>query len=131
MKRDSFIPSPVREQLDLFPVPPAAPRMTLVERIHHVAFSDLVKAEVLSIVQSRVGEWLSWRDFRSVIDRHSIGSCFGHLLHHLSRAGLLLEQECYFGSRYPWEGNYQGYSTRWAALGTEGPLVLTEVCNGG
>jgi hypothetical protein len=96
-----------------------------------LAFSDEVKEEVMQIVQARAGEWLAWEAFRSIIEKHKIGSCFGHLLHRMVRDGQLLEQIWYFGSEHPGQGNYLGFGGRWGSIGTEGPRVLTYTCGGG
>lgn len=119
----------LREQLDLFDLlapPTAAPnpparRLTHVEKIYAIAFSEKVKSELVQFANARAGEWLSGRDFHPVIDKHGISSCFGHVLSHLARAGTLLTQECCWGSDKPGNDNYFGYENRYAAIGTEGP----------
>lgn len=108
---------------------PQVPRLGHVERIWQLAFSDEVKAEVMRVFQSKGNQWLDWNDFRTIIDRHKIGSCFGHLLGRMARDGLILEQLRYHGAQYPGDGQgvYEGFSSRYAAIGTDGPLVVTHV----
>lgn len=117
-------PDLMQQQIDLFPPALPAPHLSHVERMWQIAFSAEVRAEVLAIFAARSGEWLDWKDFRSVIDKYKISSWFGHVLSRLVREEVILEQIRYFGSDRPGDGNYMGFHRRWASLGTEGPLVV-------
>ena len=123
-------PSLMQRQIDLFGAEPPARRLPYVERMWKIAFSDQVRTEVLALIATRSGEWLDWEDFRPIIDKYKIGAWFGHLLFRLSQENALLEQRRYFGSQYPWEHNFLGSGCRWAAIGTQGPLIVVGACNG-
>lgn len=125
-----MLPELMQQQIDLFAPTPPAQNLTFVQRMWTVAFSDEVRAEVLAIIAARRGEWLDWRDFRPVIEKYKISSWFGHVLFRLVQENLILEQQRYYGSQHPWEGNYLGFGCRYAAIGTEGPRVVVGVCNG-
>ncbi len=76
-----------------------------------------VKAAVLEIAASRPQEWLSWEDFRPVMEKHDISACFGHVLFAMVRDGCLVEQKIYIGkgigAETPGSTNYQGYYSKW------------------
>lgn len=82
-----------------------------------------VAEEVLAIARSRPTEWLTWGAFRTVIERHQIGFCFGQVLSCLVRAGHLDEERVYFGrgigAEKPGSPNYRGFGHQWRAAGRE------------
>lgn len=112
-------------QLNLFEASaPSAPRRLgggppCVELMWERARSPDVEIETLAIAAARPDEWLSWNDFRAVIEKHKIGSCFGHILFGYVRAGKLLEKKVYngkgIGAEQPGSENYRGYYCKWRA----------------
>lgn len=123
-------PDLMQQQIDLFPAPAPVRHLSHVERMWAITFSDEVKAEVLALISARGAVWLDWKDFRAIIDKYKISAWFGHLLGRLSREGLILRQDRYYGSQHPGDGNYVGFGSRFASLGTEGPLVVVGVSDG-
>lgn len=57
-----------------------------------------------------------------MIQQHQIGSCFGHVLSGMARAGLIREQTVYYGkgigAEKPGSPNYQGFGHKWSDLST-------------
>lgn len=110
-------------QLDLFPAPAPASALAggppSVQRTWGRATAPAVRDETLAILAARRGEWLSWRDFRTVIDRHQISSCFGHVIGCFAREGLCQERNVYHGkginAERPGSPNYAGFSCEWSA----------------
>lgn len=111
-------------QLSLFPAQERKPSrggMPLsVERMWERAQTPAVREETLAILVARRGEWLGWNDFRSVIDRHQISSCFGHIISGFAREGLLQERKVYLGKGIgadrPGSPDYMGYKNEWSAV---------------
>lgn len=57
--------------------------------------------ELVMRLNERPGEWLAWRDFADIRERHDIGCCMGHVLFSLSQASRVLRKEIYFGAERP------------------------------
>lgn len=59
------------------------------------------------------GQWLAWRDFADIRERHQIGFCLGHVLHALTTEGRALVKNIYFGAERPGDPfkPYLGYDS--------------------
>lgn len=90
-----------------------------VQRRLQLAFTEPVKLELLAVTSARPDEWLNWRDFRAVMEKHQIGFCMGHVLSQLVREGRLQEKKVYFGNgleaERPGSPDYKGYTHNWRA----------------
>lgn len=112
-------------QLPLF-APEPAPEIRLgggppdVQRRFALAMTEPVKLELLAVAAERPAEWLGWKDFRAVMEKHQIGFCMGHVLFNLVRAGRLQEKVIYLGKGLeadkPGSPDYQGYKNEWKAI---------------
>jgi hypothetical protein len=90
-----------------------------VQRRRQLAFTEPVKLDLLAVAASRPDDWLRWRDFRVVMERHQIGFCMGHVLFQLVQEGRLQEKKVYFGkgieAERPGSPDYKGNGTEWRA----------------
>lgn len=113
--------------LELFPAAPSQRRSGchMDARLAH-AFSDGVRREVLAVFRNKPMQWLDWRDFRPLMDKHQISFCFGHILFRLVSQGEILEKRIYFGTEAIGP-NYLGFGGKWASLGTPGPYVEARI----
>ena len=75
------------------------------------AFSTDVDQAVMAIFAAKPAEWLEWKDFKSVINKYKISSCFGHVLYWISRHGKTIEKHIYFGADHPGLPNYLGFKS--------------------
>ena len=86
------------------------------------ASSPAVEASVLDVCAARKGEWLGWCDFRGVIEKYQISSCFGHVTSRMAREGLIREKTIYhgkgIGAENPGSPNYQGFGHKYSGLST-------------
>lgn len=116
-------------QLDMFPPPQVAQALERrygmprsVALMWERASSPAVEASVLEVCAARKGEWLSWNDFRAVIEKYQISSCFGHVTSGMARAGLIREKTVYLGkgigAEKPGSPNYRGFSCKYSDLST-------------
>ena len=114
-------------QLDMFPPRQVAQKRSLrcgkpqgVELMWERASSPAVESAILDVLAARQGEWLGWCNFRAVIDKYQISSCFGHVLSGMARAGVIREQTVYhgkgIGAEKPGSPNYQGFGHQYSAL---------------
>lgn len=91
-----------------------------VERRWNLAFSPEVKAEILQIIQARPMKWLSWKDFRVIIEKYKIGFCLGQVLSSLAQSGQIEVKKVYLGrgigADRPGSGNYEGYTHNYRAV---------------
>lgn len=81
-----------------------------VQAAHARAFSDLVLGEIEARLNERPGEWLEWRDFDDIRDRHDIGCCIGHAKYYLSHIGRAIRKNIYSGSEQLGP-DYRGFYT--------------------
>jgi len=83
------------------------------------ALSQEVEIALIELAAARPDDWLGWSDFHAVMNEYQIGSCMGHVLGRIARAGLLREQKVFLGkgigAETPGSGNYQGYTHKWRA----------------
>src|SRR5688572_18382890 len=107
-------------QLALFDGPKANAVATTItvagahaDRIWARAKTPEVERETMAVFRTRQNEWLAWRDFKAIIDRHQIGSCFGHVLCGYVERGLIIEKHIYLGrgleADRPGSKDYQGF----------------------
>lgn len=89
-----------------------------VERRWNAAFSEPVKAELVTRLNERIGESLSWHDFDDIRERHQIGFCMGHVLHGLVHDGRAIEKNIYFGAERPGDPfkSYLGYTSVYSSI---------------
>lgn len=94
-------------QMSLFEQPATAPARRVggappgVQRRWDQALSEPVKAELVARLNERPGQWLEWRDFADIRERHQIGFCLGHVLHGLVHAGRAVDKKIYYGAERP------------------------------
>jgi hypothetical protein len=90
-----------------------------VQKRFQLAFTEPVKLDLLAVAASRPDDWLQWRDFRVVMERHQISFCMGHVLFQLVREGRLRERKVYLGkgieAERPGSADYKGYGNEWKA----------------
>ena len=83
------------------------------------ARTPAVEGDILDALAARKGEWLWFRDFWAVIDKHQISCCAGHTLSRMARAGLIRERAVYYGNgigaEKPGSPNYQGFGCQYSA----------------
>ena len=124
-------------QFDMFPPPQEpqkqSPRYGVSRSVALMwdrANSPAVQVSVVEVCTACKGEWLDWNQFRAVIEKYQISSCFGHVLSGMARAGLIREQTIYhgkgIGAEKPGSPNYQGFGHKYSALSTN----KTVVCDG-
>ncbi|WP_299538262.1 hypothetical protein [uncultured Herbaspirillum sp.] len=97
-------------QLELFQRPPARDSRDIARE---KAFSIEVEQEILAVFSSRPEEWLSYSDFRELIDKHKIHSWLGHVLHRIAREGKLQTSRLYYGAEWPGDPDYRGFDDRY------------------
>lgn len=116
-------------QLGLFTEPVPARRIggqpPDVERRWNLAFSEPVKAELVTRLDERIGAWVSWNGFADIRERHKIGFCMGHVLHSLVREGRAVEKNIYYGAERPGDPfkPYLGFNTVYSSA-EHGPAPL-------
>lgn len=109
-------------QLALFDEPKTATRLgggpPDVQRRVQLAFSEAVKAELVTRLNEHAGQWLAWRDFADIRERHQIGFCMGHVLSALAREGRALVKNIYFGAERPGDPfkPYLGFTSVWSSV---------------
>ena len=82
-----------------------------------ITYSEPVKLELLAVAAAKPERWLGWDDFAVVRDKYGIGSCMGHVLHSLVRAGQLRELIVWYGAERPGlDREYLGYGSRWRTI---------------
>lgn len=123
MKRDLFEIQAASLTLDLFPAaaPVAVRNRHSSDAKWEIAFSAPVREQILAVFTAKPARWLEWADFRSIIDDHRIGFCFGHVLFRLCQEGVIAGKRIYYGARRPGDPNYLGYGDKWGTLDTPGP----------
>lgn len=89
-----------------------------VQRRMQLAFSEPVKAQLVTRLNERIGQWLSWKDFADIRERHQIGFCMGHVLASLARDGRALVKDIYFGAERPGDPfkPYLGFTSVWSSV---------------
>lgn len=96
-----------------------APRRSSRDLEWERGFSQEVELALIAVAMSRPEDWLGWKDFRAVMDKHQISGCMGYVLGRIARAGLLQQRNVYLGkgigAEMPGSGNYQGYKNEWRA----------------
>ena len=101
-------------QLTLFEQPAPARQLgggpPSVQAAHARAFSDLVLGELEARLNERPGDWLEWRDFQDIKERHNIGCCIGHAKFHLAHSGRAIAKNVYYGSEHLGP-DYRGFNT--------------------
>jgi hypothetical protein len=96
-------------QLDLFSV--GLTSKSIQQQRNDFAWSPTVREELMQLFQSRAGEWLEPFDFMPLATKYGIGHLIGHVVSQMSREGLVKKEDRYFGSKFPWEGNYRGFKS--------------------
>lgn len=88
-----------------------------VERRWNLAFSEPLKAELVARLNERTGQWLTWRDFDDIRERHQIGFCMGHVLYGLALAGRAMKKDVYYGAERPGDPfkPYLGFYSIWSS----------------
>jgi hypothetical protein len=125
-------------QLSLFEQPAPAPALWSggappgVQRRAELAFSEPVKAELVARLNERPGEWLEWRDYADIRERHQIGFCLGHVMFRLSMEGRALRKEIYFGAERPSDPfkPYLGFKSVYSSV-EHGPAPCTSCAKSG
>ncbi len=115
-------------QIDMFPPPQVAqaqaptPRYGMPRSVALAwerASSPAVESAIIDVVSTRKGEWLGWNDFRAVIEKYQISSCFEHVLSGMARERLIREKTIYhgkgIGAEKPGSPNYQGFGHKYSA----------------
>lgn len=87
------------------------------------AYSPACQRAMIRLVNSRIGQWLGWNDFRDIRDKYNISCCMGHALYALSRAGRIAAKDVYYGAERPgMKEPYLGFNTIWGSI-EHGPAV--------
>lgn len=116
-------------QLALFeesvPVRPVGGAPPGVQRRTDLAFSEPVKTELVVRLNARPGQWLEWRDYADIRERHQIGHCLGHVLFSLYMEGRALRKEIYFGAERPGDPfkPYLGFKSVYSSI-EHGPAPI-------
>jgi hypothetical protein len=106
-------------QLALFAPESASVRRPQLEITHEKICSSEVERDVMAIFTAKPTEWLDWNDFRSVIKKHEVSSCLGHILSRISGSGKTIDKNIYFGSDHPGKPNYLGFKCVYMLAGGE------------
>ena len=96
-------------QIDLFN--DGSAKKVIRQQRQDLAWSNTVRDELIQLFQSRAGEWLEPLDFTPIAAKYDIGHLIGHVVSRMSREGIVKKEDRYFGSKYPWEGNYRGFKS--------------------